>query len=149
MTHPLGGTSKLFFLDKWRRLKHPAALRVCDSKYLVEIFPKPPFRSCVCPAPPLLLWRISAQKPAAGVVIYCVQVYSIVLIRGTIVNRIYGIHKNLPSIRSTIFTNKIWSYHLWSPVRQCEHTVVVVTVLPRYTIFGVHGGFWPLPPPVI
>ena len=38
------------------------------------------------------------------------------LLRGTIVNRTYGTHKNLPGICFAIFTNTIWSYLLWSPV---------------------------------
>ena len=36
--------------------------------------------------------------------------------RGNIVNRTYGIHKNLPGIYLPIFTNNIWCYLLWSPV---------------------------------
>ena len=34
----------------------------------------------------------------------------ITLLRGTIVDRTYGIHKNLPGIYFTIFTNNIWAY---------------------------------------
>ena len=40
----------------------------------------------------------------------------LLLLRGAIVNRTYGIHKNLPGIHLPIFTNNIWSYLLWSPV---------------------------------
>ena len=36
------------------------------------------------------------------------------LLRGTIVNRTYGIHKK--PVYLPIFTNNIWSYLLWSPV---------------------------------
>ena len=32
------------------------------------------------------------------------------LLRGAIVNGTYGIHKNLPGIYLTIFTNNFWSY---------------------------------------
>ena len=38
------------------------------------------------------------------------------LLRGTILNRTYGTHKNLPGIHFAIFTNHILSYLLWSPV---------------------------------
>ena len=38
------------------------------------------------------------------------------LLRGTILNRTYSIHKNLPGIYFPIFTNNIRSYLLWSPV---------------------------------
>ena len=46
----------------------------------------------------------------------CCQTNTRYLLRGTIVNRTYGIDKNLPGINLTIFTNNIWSYQLWSPV---------------------------------
>ena len=39
----------------------------------------------------------------------------LLIIRGTILNRTYGTHKNL-YIYIAIFTNNIWSYLLWSPV---------------------------------
>ena len=38
------------------------------------------------------------------------------LLRGTIVSRTYGTHKNLPGIYLPFFTNNIWPYSLWSSV---------------------------------
>ena len=40
------------------------------------------------------------------------------VLRGTVVNGTYGIHKNLPGMYLPIFTinNNIWCYVLWSPV---------------------------------
>ena len=43
------------------------------------------------------------------------------LLRGTIVNGTYGMHKNLPGMYLTMFTNNIWSYLLWSPVIVSKH----------------------------
>ena len=40
----------------------------------------------------------------------------LLLLRGTVVNRTYGTHKNLPGMYLPIFTNNIRSYLLWSPV---------------------------------
>ena len=39
----------------------------------------------------------------------------LILLRGAIVNRTYGIHKNL-YIQPFLLTDNIWSYLLWSPV---------------------------------
>ena len=38
------------------------------------------------------------------------------LLRGGIVNRTYGTHKNLPGIYLPTFTHNIWPHSLWSPV---------------------------------
>ena len=37
------------------------------------------------------------------------------LLRGTIVNKTYGTHKNLPGTYLPIFTNNIWSYFTMAP----------------------------------
>ena len=42
----------------------------------------------------------------------------LLLLPGTIVNRTYGAHKNLPGIYLHMFTNTSWYYVLWSPVMQ-------------------------------
>ena len=47
---------------------------------------------------------------AGGNRCYGVLVLVLRLSRGIIVNRTYGIHKNLPGTYLTIFTNNIWSY---------------------------------------
>ena len=67
--------------------------------------------------------------------------------RGTIVNRTYGTHKNLPGTYLPIFTNSIWSYLLWSPVivyipgcivpgnnyrREKKNSLIASAVLHRY-----------------
>ena len=40
----------------------------------------------------------------------------VVVLRGGIVNKTYGAHKNLPGIYLPIFPHNIWSYVLWSAV---------------------------------
>ena len=44
------------------------------------------------------------------------QISTSILLRGTIVNRTSGIHKNLPGMYLPIFTDNIRSYLLWPPV---------------------------------
>ena len=39
----------------------------------------------------------------------------VALLRGTILNRTYGTHKNLPGMYFANLNNKIWSYLLWFP----------------------------------
>ena len=41
--------------------------------------------------------------------VHAQQLLSLIL-RGGIVNRTYGLHKNLPGIYLTVITNDIWSY---------------------------------------
>ena len=38
------------------------------------------------------------------------------LLRGSVLHRTYGTHKNIPGIYLSILTNNIWFYLLWSPV---------------------------------
>ena len=45
-----------------------------------------------------------------------VRVVPPILLRGAIVNRTYGKHKNLPGIYLPVYTHNIWSFLLWSPV---------------------------------
>ena len=51
-------------------------------------------------------------------------------LRGTIINRIYGINKNL--YISLFFVNSIWSYLIWSPI-----IVLVTCTLLFFTVTGV------------
>ena len=57
---------------------------------------------------------LGAKRRASQPIFYFQMFLRIFLIRGTIVNRTYGTHKN--RICSTIFTNNIWSCQLWPPV---------------------------------
>ena len=43
------------------------------------------------------------------------------VLRGAIVDRTYGRHKNLPGTYLPIFANKIWSYLLLSPIILVQH----------------------------
>ena len=51
----------------------------------------------------------------------CANLFLTLLLRGTIVKRTYGTHKNL--YISTIFSVSIWFYILWPPVIVCSPVV--------------------------
>ena len=82
-----------------------------------------PFESAVPWAGLILMLRwggLNTKPPrhrrCDGVLVTVIRYTLPLILRGTIVNRTYGIHKNLLGIYLAIFTDNIWSYWLWSPV---------------------------------
>ena len=76
-----------------------------------------PFHVRALSVPRIYTWRASCF-PAFPTEFCFLKIFRIFLLRGAVVNRTYGTHKNLPAIYFTIFTNNIdiWSYYLWPPV---------------------------------
>ena len=120
----------------WLRQRLLARLESRVDHARFKIFCRPCSHLCCPPAPPSTdssAWRAShssssssssssSTMPPPPLVLLADQsdssAHSTIagggVLRGTIVNRTYGIHKKY--IYLSIFTNKIWSYYLWSPV---------------------------------